>query len=260
MPRMPFPSVIAARVGIRWIKPDGRGCGVYVACMRGWQGVVAVVLALIVLVAVGTYALGVGGPSATGEAAVTPRVTTTCSTHETQAEAQKAKDTLDADGDGVYCEANPCPCSGRPDDGSSPRPTTIAQPATSVTAPATPTAPPAGGEPANCTVSGRVARIGLSKTKYPRVRTHWERAIRQGWPRVLTVNRVGAKERRSALLRGVPTKPGFDRDEYPMAMARDTVGANVELVPSSQNRGAGSVQGIKLRRYCSGQRFEIVWY
>jgi len=78
--------------------------------------------------------------------------------------------------------------------------------------------------------------------------------------RVLTVNRAGAKERRTALLRGVPTKPGLDRDEYPMAMARTAISANVELIPSSQNRGAGAVQGIKLRRYCTGQRFEIVWY
>jgi hypothetical protein len=43
-------------------------------------------------------------------------------------------------------------------------------------------------------------------------------------------------------------------------MARATVKADVALVDSSQNCGAGSVQGIKLRRYCSGQLFEIVWY
>jgi len=195
-----------------------------------------------------------------------PRVTTTCSTHETQADAQEAKDTLDADGDGIYCEANACPCDGKPDDGSRPRPQTVAPPATTVVAPApqqTTTQPPASrsaADPARCELFSKVVRVGISRTRYPKVRAHWERAIRQGWPRVLTVNRAGAKERRTALLRGVPTKPGLDRDEYPMAMARTAISANVELIPSSQNRGAGAVQGIKLRRYCTGQRFEIVWY
>jgi hypothetical protein len=33
----------------------------------------------------------------------------TCSDHSNQAEAQRAKDTLDADGDGTYCESLPCP-------------------------------------------------------------------------------------------------------------------------------------------------------
>jgi hypothetical protein len=43
-------------------------------------------------------------------------------------------------------------------------------------------------------------------------------------------------------------------------MARKTVKADVALVDSSQNRGAGSTQGTKLRRYCSTQRLKIVWY
>ncbi|MSW49599.1 MAG: DNA-entry nuclease [Actinobacteria bacterium] len=102
--------------------------------------------------------------------------------------------------------------------------------------------------------------MGLSKTRYPAVRRHWEAAIANGWPRVLTVHRAGAERRRSMLLAGMPTRPGMDRDEYPMAMARTSVKADVAYVDSGQNRGAGSVQGIKLRRYCSGQRFKIVWY
>ncbi len=35
-----------------------------------------------------------------------------CSDYKTQAEAQRAADTRDADGDGVYCETLPCPCAG----------------------------------------------------------------------------------------------------------------------------------------------------
>jgi micrococcal nuclease len=34
----------------------------------------------------------------------------TCSDYSTQADAQRAADTRDADGDGIYCEALPCPC------------------------------------------------------------------------------------------------------------------------------------------------------
>lgn len=34
----------------------------------------------------------------------------TCSDYSNQAAAQRAKDTLDGDGDGIYCEALPCPC------------------------------------------------------------------------------------------------------------------------------------------------------
>jgi hypothetical protein len=34
----------------------------------------------------------------------------TCSEYSTQADAQRAADTRDADGDGIYCETLPCPC------------------------------------------------------------------------------------------------------------------------------------------------------
>lgn len=77
---------------------------------------------------------------------------------------------------------------------------------------------------------------------------------------MLTLNRAGATTRRARLLKGYPTKPGYDRDEWPMAFARSSYKADVRLVPSSQNRGAGSVIGIKLRRYCDGVRFRVVGY
>src|SRR3954452_9163632 len=34
----------------------------------------------------------------------------TCADYPNQAAAQQAHDTRDADGDGIYCEALPCPC------------------------------------------------------------------------------------------------------------------------------------------------------
>lgn len=43
--------------------------------------------------------------------APTPAAAATCSDYSNQAEAQRAADTIDADGDGKYCESLPCPCS-----------------------------------------------------------------------------------------------------------------------------------------------------
>lgn len=41
-----------------------------------------------------------------------PASAAVCADYSNQAEAQRAKDTRDADGDGIYCEALPCPCAG----------------------------------------------------------------------------------------------------------------------------------------------------
>src|SRR3954452_11801927 len=46
----------------------------------------------------------------------------TCADYPNQAAAQRAADTRDADGDGIYCEDLPCPCS-KPGDGGTPTPT-----------------------------------------------------------------------------------------------------------------------------------------
>jgi hypothetical protein len=180
-----------------------------------------------------------------------------CANHSTQAEAQAAKDTRDGDGDGRYCEDLPCPCAGDSDSG---RGDSTASPATPAPTPRPAPKPGTSADPAGCTIVKKVFSVGLSKTKYPEVRAHWERAIKKGYPRILTIHRKGADRRRSRLLQGIDTAPGMDRDEYPMAMAGTTVKADVELVDSSQNRGTGAVTGAKLRRYCSGQRFKIVWY
>ncbi|MCW3007706.1 MAG: sporulation protein [Solirubrobacterales bacterium] len=88
----------------------------------------------------------------------------------------------------------------------------------------------------------------------------------------MVLNRAGADARRDRLLANIPTKPGYDRDEYPMAAGRgrgpglrrgrNPVGwrAEVRYVPSGENRSAGSVVGIKLRRYCNGTRFRYLAY
>ena len=186
-----------------------------------------------------------GSPAPAGTAAAT------CSDHANQADAQRAKDTRDVDGDGIYCEALPCPCL-------------TAAPETGPDEPS--------GHSADCARPGRIVRISFSRTKYPNIRRHFRRAVRRGWPKTLVLNRPGADERRDRLLSSYPTRDGYDRDEYPPAVGRGrgkglTRGRNprgwkadVRYVPSSENRSHGSTMGLKLRRFCNGVRFRYVFY
>ncbi|HST42228.1 MAG TPA: NucA/NucB deoxyribonuclease domain-containing protein [Conexibacter sp.] len=118
-----------------------------------------------------------------------------------------------------------------------------------------------GGQSASaCQRTARVVEVGISATRYPRVLAHIDAAVRAGWPRVLRIRRDGAAARRDRALRGIPTRPGYDRDEWPMAMARADWRAHVAYVPSGENRGAGASVGLKLRRWCDGTRFTVVGY
>lgn len=211
----------------------------------------------------------------------------TCADYPNQAAAQAGGNTRDADGDGVYCESLPCPCSTAaptaPTTTAPPPPQTApsgalptgTDPSTSTSTTPTQTTPSsiAGGtDPAGCTTPAGVQNITFSKTKYPNIRKHFLRALRRGWPRTLVLNRPGASKRRARLLEGVATKPGFDRDEYPPAFGRgkgkgltkgtDPRGwkADVMLVAASENRSHGATMGLKLRRFCSGTKFRYVFF
>jgi hypothetical protein len=143
----------------------------------------------------------------------------TCSDYSTQAEAQAAADTRDADGDGIYCESLPCPCSTGTGSPPPPPPPTPPAPPPPPAAPR----PSASSDPTNpsgCTRTSTVQRLKFSKAKYPTIYAHFVRAIAKGWPRVMIVNRKGTDKRRDRLLALVPTKPGFDRDEYPAAVGK----------------------------------------
>jgi Deoxyribonuclease NucA/NucB len=57
-------------------------------------------------------------------------------------------------------------------------------------------------------------------------------------------------------LRGIPTKEGFDRDEYPPAIADEGgKGASVRYIKSVENRSADGLMGRQLARYCDQQSF-----
>jgi len=82
-------------------------------------------------------------------------------------------------------------------------------------------------------------------------------------PRLLTLERDNADGRRRQDLRGIPTRAGFDRDEYPPAVSQEsglhTDGhrSSVAYVPSAENRSGGSVLGRALSGFCDGQKFII---
>jgi hypothetical protein len=203
----------------------------------------------------GLLVLGLGvSPAASPAGEPIAHAAVTCADYPDQAAAQRAADTRDPDGDGIYCESLPCPCSSVSGGGED-----------------TGGGPAEGADPAGCTRPRGLQRLVFSAAKYPHIRAHFRAAVRKGWPRRLVVNRAGADERRDRLLRDVPTRPGLDRDEYPPAVGRgsgrglqrgsDPLGwkADVRHVESSENRSHGSVLGADLRRFCNGTRFRYVF-
>lgn len=81
--------------------------------------------------------------------------------------------------------------------------------------------------------------------------------------RFLTWDPEGADARRRQDLRGIPTRSGFDRDEYPPASTReaglqpDGSSASVVYVASSENRSGGARLGRAMAGYCAGQPLVI---
>jgi hypothetical protein len=166
-----------------------------------------------------------------------------CADYPDQAAAQRAADTRDADGDGVYCESLPCPCSS-----SAPAP-----------------------KKASCSLPTAVQDIPFSRAAYPNIRAHFLAALRKGWPRTLVIDRSGANGRRDRRLEDIPTRRGYDRDEYPPAVGRGhgvglTGGINpmgwkadVAYVGSHENRSHGALLGRELRPFCDGTKFRYVF-
>src|SRR5688572_1001734 len=129
----------------------------------------------------------------------------------------------------------------------------------------------AESDTAQCMRPTGVQRIVFSAREYPNVRRHFRGALRRGWPRRLVVNRRGADARRERALRDVPTREGYDRDEYPPAVGRGRGPglergrnprgwkADVRYVPSSENRSHGASLGDRLERFCNGTSFRYVF-
>lgn len=95
--------------------------------------------------------------------------------------------------------------------------------------------------------------------KYPLTGDHVRDAIAAGHSRICTIDREGAAQNRKESLAGIPTKSGYDRDEWPMAMCKEGgYGASVRHVPSSDNRGAGAWVGNQLSKYPNGKKIKFI--
>lgn len=105
-----------------------------------------------------------------------------------------------------------------------------------------------------------VVQLVFPAERYPETAEHIQEAINQGESAVCTIERDEAEENRKESLKGVPTKKGYDRDEWPMAMcAEGGAGADIEYITPSDNRGAGSWVGNQLEGYADGTRVEFMF-
>ncbi|OMF17267.1 hypothetical protein BK131_04700 [Paenibacillus amylolyticus] len=96
--------------------------------------------------------------------------------------------------------------------------------------------------------------------RYPETAKHIQDAVENGHPATCTIDRDGADENRKLSLRGIETKKGYDRDEWPMAMcAEGGEGADIEYISPSDNRGAGSWVGNQLEEYPDGTLVEFIF-
>ncbi|MDM5337534.1 NucA/NucB deoxyribonuclease domain-containing protein [Fictibacillus enclensis] len=92
-------------------------------------------------------------------------------------------------------------------------------------------------------------------SRYPETGDHIRDAIAAGHPAVCTIDRDGADQRREESLAGYPTKTGYDRDEWPMAMCEEGgYGADIRYISPSDNRGAGAWVGNQVESYPDGTK------
>ncbi|RMV42213.1 Adhesin/hemagglutinin, HecA protein [Pseudomonas syringae pv. helianthi] len=100
--------------------------------------------------------------------------------------------------------------------------------------------------------------VTVSKSRFPESAQHIEDAIDAGKPDILTIDRASTVSNRRDSLRGIETKPGLDRDEYPPAMFQEGgQGASVRHINPSDNRGAGACIGAQCRVLPNGAKVRI---
>lgn len=100
--------------------------------------------------------------------------------------------------------------------------------------------------------------IEFPANRYPETAQHIRNSIENGKSEICTIDRAGAAENRSKSLRDVPTKKGYDRDEYPMAFCEEGgYGADIEYILPSDNRGAGSWISHQVDELEDGMTFKI---
>lgn len=101
--------------------------------------------------------------------------------------------------------------------------------------------------------------ITFPSDRYPETAQHIKEAVAAGHSATCTIDRDGADNNRDLSLRGVDTKKGYDRDEWPMAMcAEGGEGADIKHISPKDNRGAGSWVGHQLSDYPDGTRIQFI--
>jgi len=99
----------------------------------------------------------------------------------------------------------------------------------------------------------------VSKSKHPESAQHILDAQAAEQPKTLTINRAVAAQNRKDSLRGVKTKTGKDRDEYPPAMFKEGgSNASVRHIDPSDNRSSGSSIGAQCRKLPCGTQVTMV--
>jgi hypothetical protein len=100
--------------------------------------------------------------------------------------------------------------------------------------------------------------IDFPSDKYPSVADHIKDAIEKGKPSTCTIDRKGADQNREESLKNIPSKKGYDRDEFPMAMCKEGgKGADIRYIKPKENRGAGSWFSNKVKKYPNGTVVKI---
>jgi hypothetical protein len=132
--------------------------------------------------------------------------------------------------------------------------------------------PTGEGAGEGCERPRRTVTVRLSRRKYPETTLHFEVAWRHDVPSRYTIARGLADDNRDAWEPLVPAGVGADgdgkeddRDEVPMAFTKEggrkaangRSASHIAYVDASDNRGAGSSIGGRLRGYCNGTRFQL---
>lgn len=118
------------------------------------------------------------------------------------------------------------------------------------------------GSESSCKTQDHSVIVDLNNGTHRHILDHAWDAIDSGQPALLHWDPADARRHRAQWQRKqgsqFPTKPGYDRDEYPPAASREG-GADTDLryVLSWENRSAGSVMGAQLRKFCEGQPFRF---
>ena len=100
--------------------------------------------------------------------------------------------------------------------------------------------------------------VDLNDNRHHGVIDHAFDARRAGHPRVLHILRQERWANHRAALSGIPKRRGYDRDQYPPAIADEGgKGASVRYIARRVNRSAERLMGKQLEPYCNGQSFVV---